>query len=118
MALLEEAETTERIVQFLRDIGLEVTDAVLADDCFLPGIRIVQGGLWVDRQRLRWPGDLLHEAGHLAVVPAALRPGMDDALEDLPAVEHGGEMEATAWAWAALSHLQLPAQVLFHEGGY
>ena len=25
---------------------------------------------------------------------------MDDALEDLPAVEHGGEMEATAWAWA------------------
>lgn len=115
---LDEAETTERIVQFLRDIGLEVKDAVLADDCFLPGIRITQGGLQVDRQRLRWPGDLLHEAGHLAVVPAALRPGMDDALEDLPAVEHGGEMEATAWAWAALSHLQLPAHVLFHDGGY
>ncbi|MEN5179949.1 hypothetical protein ABE501_09240 [Comamonas testosteroni] len=117
-AALIDAQATERILQFLRQIGLEVREELLPGDCFLPGIRIVQGGLVVDRLQLRWPGDLLHEAGHLAVVPAALRPRMDDALAQLPAIEHGGEIEATAWAWAAPTHLQLPSQVLFHEGGY
>ncbi len=109
---------TERILDFLRGIGLPVYEADVPDDSFLPGVRIERGGLRVDRQRLRWPGDLLHEAGHLAVVPAALRPTMDDALQDLPAVPHGGEIEATAWAWAATQHLGLDAAVLFHEGGY
>lgn len=43
---------------------------------------------------------------------------MDDALAELPPVPHGGEIEATAWAWAALQHLGLPSEVLFHDGGY
>jgi hypothetical protein len=34
----------------------------------------VNGGLVYDWERLTWPGDLLHEAGHIAVIPAALRP--------------------------------------------
>ncbi|WP_026433983.1 hypothetical protein [Paracidovorax oryzae] len=107
-----------RIMDFLRGIGLPVREAPLPDGSFLPGVRIERGGLCVDRVRLAWPGDLLHEAGHLAVVPAALRAGMDDALQNLPAVEHGGEIEATAWAWAASCHLGLDAAVLFHDGGY
>lgn len=111
-------ELTGRILEFLRGIGLPVHEAEVPDGSFLPGIRIEQGGLRVDRARLRWPGDLLHEAGHLAVVPAALRPSMDDALQDLPDVPHGGEIEATAWAWAALRHLGLDSAVLFHDGGY
>lgn len=113
-----DAQITERIVQFLQDIGIVVHEAPLPGDCFLPGIRIAHGGLVVDRLQLLWPGDLLHEAGHLAVVPTALRPSMSDDLEPLPSVAHGGEMEATAWAWAALTHLQLPSHVLFHDGGY
>ena len=31
---------------------------------------------------------------------------------------HGGEIEATAWAWAATRHLGLDSAVLFHDGGY
>ncbi len=115
---LSDAQITDRIVQFLRDIGMTVREEPLPSDCFLPGIRIAYGCLVVDRHQLRWPGDLLHEAGHLAVVPEALRPTMSDDLEHLPAVAHAGEMEATAWAWAALTHLQLPSHVLFHDGGY
>lgn len=114
----ERVALARRIVAFLRGIGLEVTEAEVPADSFLPGLRIVQGGLQVDLDQLRWPGDLLHEAGHLAVVPAALRASMDDALAELPPVPHGGEIEATAWAWAALRHLQLPSEVLFHDGGY
>jgi hypothetical protein len=112
------AALTDRILGFLRGIGMAVCEADVPEGSFLPGIRIERGGLRVDRARLRWPGDLLHEAGHLAVVPAALRSGMDDDLAELPPVPHGGEIEATAWAWAALRHLGLDSAVLFHDGGY
>lgn len=114
----ERHEVTARILGFLGSIGLPVREGQVPNGSFLPGVRIERGGLCVDRARLLWPGDLLHEAGHLAVVPAALRSAMDDALQDLPAVPHGGEIEATAWAWAALQHLGLDPAVLFHEGGY
>lgn len=114
----ERVALAHRVMSFLRGIGLAVTEAPVPPDSFLPGLRIVQGGLQVDLDQLRWPGDLLHEAGHLAVVPAALRATMGDALAELPPVPHAGEIEATAWAWAALRHLQLPSEVLFHDGGY
>ena len=59
----DQAGATDRIVDFLRGIGLPVTEGSVPDDCFLPGVRIHHGTLVFDRQRLQWPGDLLHEAG-------------------------------------------------------
>lgn len=111
-------ELTRCLIDFLSGIGIEVRDGEVPADSFLPGIRLVAGTLVVDRGALRWPGDLLHEAGHIATTPAALRSALDDRIEDDPTVEHRGEAEAGAWAWAALMHLGLPAEVLFHEGGY
>lgn len=111
-------DITGTLVDFLRSIGIEVRDGAVPADSFLPGLRLVAGALVVDRSALRWPGDLLHEAGHVATTPAALRSTLDDRIEDDPAVEHRNEAEATAWAWAALTHLGLPAEVLFHDGGY
>lgn len=107
-----------RIVDFLRDIGLPVAEAALPGDTFLPGIAIRDGGLIVDPDRLRWPGDLLHEAGHLAVLPPALRAQASDDLADEQDVPHAGETEAMAWAWAAVHAIGLPPEVLMHEGGY
>jgi hypothetical protein len=111
-------QLTQRIAAFLATIGIPVTARPLHGRSFLPGIEVDRGGLVIDESALTWPGDLLHEAGHLAVVPAGLRadlsgdvaiPGWDmDALE----------VTATAWAWAAVVHLALDARVLFHEGGY
>lgn len=109
---------TDRIIHFLRGIGVAVRETNFASASFLPGVRIVDGGLHVDRVALRWPGDLLHEAGHLAVVPASARTALNDALEAQQKIEHGGEVEATAWAYAAVVHLGLDPAVLFHEGGY
>ena len=117
-AAADHGALTDRILEFLRSIGLAVCEAEVPEGSFLPGVRIERGGLRVDRARLRWPGDLLHEAGHLAVVPTALRSTLDAALQDLPEVAHGGEIEATAWAWAATRHLGLDSAVLFHDGGY
>lgn len=109
-----DAETGARIVGFLRGIGLPLRETNLPEDCFLPGIRIERGGLAYDPRRIRHWGDLLHEAGHLAVVPVAERAGLDAAL---PA-DGGAEMAAIAWSYAACRYLGLDSRVLFHVDGY
>lgn len=108
----------ERITAFLASIGLAPTEGEIPATALLPGVAIVAGGLVADRDRLTWPGDLLHEAGHIAVMPAALRPTLGGTLAENPEVPHAGEPEATAWAWAALVAIGLEPEVLFHEGGY
>ncbi len=100
-----------RIVAFLRRIGIPVEAAMLEGETFLPGVVVAGGGLRVDASRLAWPGDLLHEAGHVAVSDPS-RP--DDAVSDDP----GEEMAALAWSYAAAVHLGLDASVPFHDGGY
>lgn len=112
------SDAIQTIVDFLTSIGIRVRAGSVPADAFLPGLRIVDGGLIFDPAALRWPGDLLHEAGHIATVPSALRAKLNDALADAPTSPHGGEAEATAWAYAALVHLRLPLPLLFHDGGY
>jgi len=104
---------TARIVAFLRDIGFEVRMASV-EESFLPGVTIRAGTLLVDDERLLYPGDLLHEAGHLAVMTAKDRGAPDgDAGPDL-----GMEIAAIAWSWAALTHLGLEPEIVFHDAGY
>ncbi|GAB4206809.1 MAG: hypothetical protein OHK0022_34310 [Roseiflexaceae bacterium] len=105
---------TSRIVAFLREIGLAVQARDLPQSTFLPGILIENGGLVIDEGRLLYPGDLLHEAGHLAVAPATLRPQLSDNVSSDPAEE----LMAIAWSYAALVRLGLDPQVLFHSEGY
>lgn len=105
---------TERIAGFLREIGVEVIARELPEDGFLPGIRIDRGRLLVDEARLLHPGDLLHEAGHLAVTSADRRA----ALEDDVGSDLGEEIGAIAWSYAALRHLGLNPAVVFHPHGY
>lgn len=106
------------IFDFVARTGLPLAEAPLPTTTFLPGIMIRDGGLVVDPSQLKWPGDLLHEAGHLAVLPPALRALANDDLAEEFDVAHAGELEAMAWAYAALVELGLPAEVLIHEGGY
>ncbi|MEJ2818617.1 hypothetical protein [Caulobacter sp. CCG-8] len=100
-----------RIVAFLRRIGVPVEVASLDGETFLPGVVVAAGRLRVDPARLAWPGDLLHEAGHVAVGDPA-RP--DDGVSDDP----GEEMAAIAWSYAAALEIGLSPDVLFHAGGY
>lgn len=105
---------TQRIIDFIREIGLDVGTCELPEQTFLPGIRASRGKLWVDPRRLRYPGDLLHEAAHLALTPTA-----DRALAgpEFP-IDGGEEMAAIAWSWAALRHLGVAPMEVFHEDGY
>jgi hypothetical protein len=101
----------DRIVAFLREIGIPVEFTALEGETFLPGIGGASGGLRVDPERLAWPGDLLHEAGHIAVSdPNRLGDGVSD--------DPGEEMAALAWSFAAATYLGLDPSVPFHDGGY
>jgi len=103
-----------RITAFLRDIGLEIQTDVVDGATALPGIKVDRGVLFYNPATLKFPGDLLHEAGHLAVKAPAERQLASSNLGNDPAEE----MMAIAWSYAAILHLQLPPEVVFHPEGY
>ncbi|HEX3681047.1 MAG TPA: hypothetical protein VHU83_00800 [Bryobacteraceae bacterium] len=106
--------TTDRIGRFLESVGLTVQAGEVPEGSILPGIRIEDGALVVDEARLLYPGDLLHEAGHLAVLTAEQRAGQGaNAGDDL-----GNEIGAMCWSYAAVLHLQLDPALVFHPYGY
>jgi len=106
--------TATLILDWLREIGLTVRLAPLPADTFLPGVTLEPGGLVVDPERLKYPGDLLHEAGHLAIMLPGRRAGTDaNAGSDM-----GDEIGAQTWSYAAAIHLGLPPEVVFHSAGY
>src|SRR5579871_995354 len=107
-------ELTGKIVAFLREIGLEVQAGVIDGDLILPGIKVVQGVLFYDPARLAFPGDLLHEAGHLAVKSVADRTRAEVNLGADPAEE----LMAISWSYAAALHLGVSPEVVFHPDGY
>jgi hypothetical protein len=109
---------TRKIADFLREIGLRINLRQLDEETFLSGIFIEQGEIFVDENKLAFPGDLLHEAGHLAVAPANLRGQLSDEVIllgfDLDKIEAG----AIAWSYAAALYLKLDPRIVFHKGGY
>ena len=54
---------TERLVAFVRGIGIDVRTATLPEKTILPGLDIRHGAILVDEARMTHPGDILHEAG-------------------------------------------------------
>lgn len=108
---------TKKIITFLEQIGIETEFGEILEETFLPGIKIASGRLIIDPLRLKYPGDLLHEAGHIAVVPASERETLNGNIEpDSPS--QSLEMGALLWSYAALRHLCLDPAVVFHESGY
>jgi hypothetical protein len=104
---------TGRILAFLDEIGIPVRIGHLTDGSFLPGMAVRAGCLCVDPGRFFHPGDLLHEAGHIAVTEPGLRPGLDAVADD-----PGEEMAAIAWSYAASVAIGLAPHILFHPAGY
>ncbi len=110
---------TAAIVGFLRAIGLDVRFAPVPADTVLPGIAVERGTLVVDEGALLYPGDLLHEAGHLAVLsPAQRRRAGGRFAGGTPDGLAGQEMAAIAWSYAAARHLGIDPALVFHPAGY
>ena len=111
-------DLTRKLVEFISEIGLEIVPASIEVDTFLPGILVEHGKLLVDEPKLTYPGDLLHEAGHLAVAPASVRPTLSGEVVLPDVAMEPVEVQAMAWSYAAIVHLGLDPTVVFHSGGY
>jgi|ERR1051326_65415 hypothetical protein len=103
-----------QIAGFLAHIGLKTEPARLQEPTFLDGVHISHGNLLIDEAALTYPGDLLHEAGHLAVTPAERR----NQLHHHAGGDPGEEMAAIAWSYAAALSAGVDPGVVFHSGGY
>ena len=104
----------QSILKFLHEIGLKVELRELTEETFLPGMTVIDGALIVDPERVKWPGDLLHEAGHLALLSKTERQNWSGDFTGAG----GYEMGAIAWSYAAAIKLGIPVDVLFHQDGY
>lgn len=114
MATLEKREIVEKILAFFTHIGLPVERGGVGPDSFLPGVAIRSGVLVFEEARLLYPGDLLHEAGHLAMMEPAVRCVCSGDVGD----DAGLEMAAIAWSYAAALALDIEPEIVFHAVGY
>ncbi len=108
----------EKCIGFLQSIGIPVIPGNTSDDDFLPGLTIEGGSIIINRVSLKYPGDILHEAGHIAVVPAAERNSLDAESISKRENREAEEMMAIAWSYAACVHLEIEPQFVFHDEGY
>ena len=102
----------EKLLTFVRDIGIPVASETLHEPTFLPGVSIRAGVLIVDTAKLLYPGDILHEAGHIAVADPQDRERPAFASSD------GDEIATLAWSYAAACFLNIAPEIVFHPAGY
>ena len=98
---------TERLAGFVRGVGIDAVAAELPEPTFLPGLDVRFGVVLIDEARLSYPGDILHEAGHVAVSGPAERkqPKLAPTL--------GDEIAAIAWSYAAVCYLGIDPAIVF-----
>lgn len=107
------------ILIFLEKIGIPFQFTSIDIDTYVPGINIHNGTLQIDLEKLSFPGDLLYEAGRIALAPAAVRPSLTHPIDnqlDFDVATHS--MMTIAWSYAAALDSGTPLEVLFHPEGY
>lgn len=110
--------TVQKITSFLKEIGINTIEKELPNDTFLPGLALSNEGILIDFNKLLYPGDILHEAGHIAVTTSEDRKkiGTDEMPKDWPT--QGDEIGTMLWSFAAAHYLEIPLTVVFHSNGY
>jgi len=111
-------ESLDKCIEFLQGIGIIIREVKLPVTGFLPGLSIDEGSILIDKEALKYPGDILHEAGHIAVVPAAERLTLDAATIEKRPDRAAEEMMAIAWSYAACVYLEIDPYFVFHDDGY
>ena len=101
-----------KLASFVRDVGIDVIPASSLLPANFPGLDIQHGAVLVDETRVVYPGDILHEAGHIATT----HPERRNALRLSPS--GGEEMSTLAWSYAAALHLGLDPSLVFYPASY
>src|SRR4051812_44926104 len=112
MTIKNQSQELEKVLSFLNEIGIDIVEKELQTS-FLPGLSLGPNCLCIDFEKLLYPGDILHEAGHLAVTTSAERKiaGTNEMAADWPT--QGEEIAAILWSFAAAKHLELPIEFVF-----
>jgi dienelactone hydrolase len=134
---MTEAHAFGLAVSFLREQGIEC-HSVHGTGGFVPGVRIVSGALHYDPD-VACTANLLHEAGHVAILPSIYRAQANDDISkvarkmlaevfeapdvdpDSPqacAAMQCSDPEATAWAYSAGRHLGIPDELVIRDTDY
>jgi hypothetical protein len=108
----------EKCIVFLNDIGIKTIFTEIEPDSFLPGLTIENGMIIIDLNQLKHPGDILHEAGHIAVIPAADRSRLTATTIINRTNREAEEIMAIAWSYAVCIHLDIDPYFVFHTEGY
>lgn len=111
-------ELLEKITGFINDIGISCQEGIIDQHTFLPGVEIEDGAIIYDSLMLDNSGDLLHEAGHLAILKKSDRNTSDNSAVIGDLNDEQAERAAIAWSWAALQELNIAPTVVFHNAGY
>lgn len=106
-----------KIIEFIKKIGIQIEFCTINNDTFLPGLRIENGVLQIDKNKLSYIGDTLHEAGHIALMSVAQRKVLSGALEGQNDAE-ANEMAVIAWTYAACLEIGIDPAIVFHADGY
>ena len=107
----------KKITDFIQNIGIPVGYRQISEQSFLPGLMIENGTLWIDKKQLKYIGDSLHEAGHIALMTPEQRKNLSGELEGQNDAE-ATEMAVIAWTCAACLEIGIDPAVVFHSEGY
>ena len=115
---LSKEKLIELFCTFLSEIGIAVREREITETTFLPGLELENGVLLYDREKLLYPGDMLHEAGHIAVTIEAERGSLKSNVVLGNKEKEGDEMAVLLWTYAACVKLNIPPEIVFHKDGY
>lgn len=118
MEIVKNNKEITRVLHFLKEIGIQIIEKKLDRSTFLPGLSLGHNCIYVDFDKLKYPGDLLHEAGHLAVTDGETRIKIDTGITNGEWPTQGEEIAAILWSYAALTYLNLDPSFVFHSNGY
>jgi hypothetical protein len=115
---MEKNELLQLLCNFITAIGIDVIEGNVSNTTFLTGLEIKEGQLIFDRKHLLHPGDLLHEAGHIAVTSPAERKSLNGNVIIASPEKEGEELAVMLWTYAACIEMNFPPALIFHEQGY
>jgi len=107
-----------QIKAFLMEIGIPLKEEKLEENLFLPGLKIDKGTILYDPEKLKYPGDILHEAGHIALMTSEEKETIVGDVKSHRSPGQDDEMGVMCWSYAALVHLNIPIEIVFHPDGY
>ncbi len=116
--MTSENNVSKLITQFLQTIGIEIKESVLLEDTFLPGLKLAGNCILLDPSKLKYPGDILHEAGHIATTPSSERKWIGSPQMDPNWPTPGDEIASIIWSYAAALHIGISPKEVFHSNGY